>query len=72
MRVYRFNPALRPDYNPRPAVMPRLPNCAVCDVCLGEDANPRAKYCVDCRRLVETARRKSRKRKGRCGASGVR
>lgn len=65
-RIYRFNPNLRPDYNPQPAVLPPLPHCIVCHVCLGEGANSRMKYCDDCRRVVDTKRRKSRKR---CGAS---
>ena len=62
LRVYRFDPKLRPDYNPQPAVLPPLPHCVLCGECLGEAACSQRKYCPDCKRKMDAARRSLRRR----------
>ena len=66
IRVYRYAPETRTGPRWSQAKPLRLPHCSVCRTCLGEKTSLRVHYCPDCRRTLNSARRKQRRHRARC------
>lgn len=70
MRVYRFDPAKRPDPFLQDSPEVRVPHCKRCGDCLGESVSFKTKHCNDCRRILENARKLRKRHKARLQALG--